>query len=74
MIGVAENDLRLDFVMEVAICNTFHAANRTDRHEDGRLNLSVVGRDETCSGIRERVGMFKFKLHILNHNVPGWQK
>ena len=65
MIGVAQNNLSLDFIMEVAISNTFHAANRTDRHEDGRLDLAVVGRDETSTSI----GKFICLLYLKRHNI-----
>ena len=36
MVGVAEDDLRLDLVADVADVASLDGAHRTDGHEDGR--------------------------------------
>ena len=64
MISVAEDDLCLHLVVEVAVCDTLHAANRANGHEDGSLYLTVVGGDESGAGIGTGVCMLKLKCHI----------
>ena len=66
MISVAEYDLCLDLVVQVAIGNAFHASRRSDRHEDRRLNLSVVGRDEPGTSIGAGVSLQQLKGHSLS--------
>ena len=39
VIGVAENNLRFDFVFQLVGRNGFHGANSSDRHEDRSENL-----------------------------------
>ena len=57
MIGVAKDDLSPNVLFEVADGDALHASHRADGHEDGRLYLTVVGRDESGAGIRLRVSM-----------------
>ena len=69
VIGVAEDNLRLDVVSEFAQVHAFHAAERAHRHEDGRFNLAVVGFDDTCSGVAAGEGMLEGKVHCLSRRV-----
>ena len=57
VVGVAQYDLSLHFLVKVAVGNAFHASYCADGHEDGGFYLSVVGRDEACTGIGEGVCM-----------------
>ena len=66
VVGVAQDDLGLDLLTEFREMHTLHTAHRTHRHEDGRENLSVVGGNHTCTGIRGIVAMFYFKSHYLS--------
>ena len=46
MVGVTENDLRLDVVLEFLALHTLDGTYGTDRHEDGGEDISVVGMDD----------------------------
>ena len=69
VIGVAEDNLRLDVVFEFAQVHAFHAAERPHGHEYRRFNLAVVSFDDTCSGIAAGEGMLEGKVHCLSRRV-----
>ena len=52
MIGVSEDDLRLDIVSQLGDMDTFHRPLRADRHEDGGFNEAMIGRDQARSRVR----------------------
>ena len=64
VVGVAQDDLGLYLLTEFREMHTLHTAHRTHRHEDGGENLSVVGGNHTCTGIRGIVAMFYFESHL----------
>ena len=58
VVGVAEDDLRVDIVLQFVAMNTFDATVRTDRHKNRREDVTMVRMDNTgtradslCSGL-----------------------
>ena len=51
VVGVAQNDLRLDVVLQLRQVHALDGAQGTYGHEDGSLDLPVVGRYQACAGI-----------------------
>ena len=51
VVGVAQNDLRLDVLLQLRQVHTLDGTHGTHRHEDRRLYLPVVGRYQACAGI-----------------------
>ena len=69
VIGVAEDNLRLDVASEFAQVHAFHAAERPHGHEYRRFNLAVVGFDDAGAGIAAGEGMLEGKVHCLSRRV-----
>ena len=67
VIGVAQNDLCLNLFFEVADIDALHASHCADGHEDGRLDLSVVGGYQSGTSIAVWVCM----LQLENHSILG---
>ena len=65
VIGITQDYLSPDFVVQVSVGNALHAANSTYWHKDRRLYLSVVGGHESGSGIRKRVSVLQQKGHTI---------
>lgn len=57
VVGVAQNDLRLDVLLQFSQVHTFDGAHSAYRHEDGSFDLPVVGRYQACAGIGLAVGI-----------------
>ena len=49
MVGVAEDDFGVDVVIEVAQLHALHASYGPDGHEDGRVDVAVVGMDDASA-------------------------
>ena len=62
MIGIGEDDLRVQFLGQVALREPFDGGLRADRHEDGRFDVAVRGVEETGASARCRA---------LGQNVEG---
>ena len=63
MVGIAQNDLRLDLFAKLGEMHRLHTSHRTDGHEDGGLNLTVIGGDQSCTGVTRIVTMLYLKSH-----------
>ena len=73
MVGVAENNLCLDILLQFSKVYTFYATQRTYGHEYRSFYLSVVSSDETCTGITFRVGMLELKCqHVFSYWLWGY--
>ncbi len=66
VIGVAENDLRLHLLTQLAEMHAFHCAAGTYWHEDGGEYLSMVGGDDAGARIRVGVVVLNFEFHALS--------
>ena len=51
VIGIAQNDLRLDVLLQLRQVHALDGTHGAHRHEDRRLYLPVVGRYQACAGI-----------------------
>ena len=49
MIGVAQDDLGVDVILQFAAVNTFDGAVGANGHEDRCQYITVVGVDDTCT-------------------------
>ena len=56
MIGVAENDFGAYIFFEVTVIDALDRPHRANGHEDGGVDLSVVGVYNSRTGRRSRVG------------------
>ena len=65
MIGVTKDNLCLNLLAQFAKVYTLYATYCAHRHEDRRLNLSVVGGNQSRTGVAGCIGMLYFKLHLL---------
>ena len=66
VISVAQNNLRLYLLTQLGEVYTLDAAHRTYRHEDGRLNLTMIGRNQSCAGVAGCISMLQFKRHFFS--------
>ena len=57
VIGVAQDDLRLNLLLQFREMHPFDGALRADRHKNRCLDGAVIGRDQPRPCVRERVGM-----------------
>lgn len=51
MVGVAEDDGGFEFVVEMALGETFDGALGADGHEDGGWDVAVSGVEDTGPGV-----------------------
>ena len=65
MIGVAKNDLSLDLLAQFAKMHSFHATYSAYRHKDRCLYLSVVGGNQSGTGIAGCISMLYFECHLI---------
>ena len=63
MIGIAKNDLSLDFVAYISDMTSLHATHCADGHENGCGNVAMVGMQDTRSGFAFQVGSRKGEFH-----------
>jgi len=65
MVGIGEDDLRVQLPGQVALHHALHRGLRADRHEDRGFDDSVRGVD--ASGACASVGAlgFEFKMHYF---------
>jgi hypothetical protein len=63
MVGVAQNDLRLDLVAHVADMAGLHRARRAYRHEDGRFNRAVASVQDTRTGVAFQIVRNNVEVH-----------
>ena len=63
VIGVAQNYLSLDVILEVMVIDSLDGSDGPDRHKYGSVNLSVVSCEGTRSRCRVRVFAEKLKFH-----------
>jgi hypothetical protein len=68
MIGISEDDLSLDIILEVLVIYAFYRSYGTDRHEDRSLYLSVICSDDStsCSGVRIIMCLDEFHSNLFN--------
>ncbi len=66
VIGVAQNNLRLDVVAQFALVHRFHRSTSPHRHKNRRLYRAVVGGDFTRPCRCVCVDMLKRKFHSLS--------
>ena len=64
VVGIAQYDLCLYFLFQVAHGKPFHASYSAHGHEDGSLDLAMIGGNQASAGICLGVGMQKFKCHL----------
>ena len=79
VIGVSENDFRLQVVNKFAKVNALHAADGTDGHEDGRVNHAVICREQSGASasvflcVLQVIGHFSESMRwILPSLLRGW--
>ena len=63
VVGVAQNDLCLHLLAELGEMHCLHASHRTDGHEDRGLDLTVIGGDQSCTGVTRIVAMLYLEPH-----------
>ena len=63
MVGVAQNDLCLYLFAKLGEMHCLHASHRTDGHEDRGLDLTVIGGDQSCTGVTRIVAMLYLEPH-----------
>ena len=68
VIGVAENDLRLDILFEESALYTLDGTNRTNRHKNRGLDIPMVSMYHTRACARVRICMYKVEKNFL-HSV-----
>ena len=66
VVGVAEDDLRLDIVLKVAPLYALHGAHRADGHEDGREDVAVVGMNDPGASRRTRIGLQESEHRLIS--------
>ena len=65
VIGVAQDDLRLDILTQFSHVNCLYSSHRAHGHEDGGLDLTMVGRDESST----RIGALGCGYELIIHSV-----
>ena len=65
MIGVAQNDLRLDVISQLGHVHSLDSPHRAHRHENGGLDLAMVGRYESGT----RIGALGCGYELIVHSV-----
>ena len=66
VVGVAEDDLCLDVVLQLGEVHALDGTEGAYGHEYGGLDLSVVGSDESGTGTRLGVGMLELECkHVF---------
>ena len=63
MICVAEDDFSLYVFLEIPVVYALHGTDRTHRHEDRSLYLTVVGSDDSASGCGLGIVMSLYEFH-----------
>ena len=71
MIGVPEDDLRLDVLLQVPVIHALDGTDGSDGHEDGGMDLAVVGRDHARAGGGLGILGSAFKLKHLFSFQPS---
>ena len=61
VIGVAQDDLRLDVVFYLVQVNAFYAAYRANGHENRSFNLTMVCRNNPSTGATMYICMYEVK-------------
>ena len=64
MVGVGEDDFRIQIARQVALRNAFDGGLRADRHEHRRLDNSVAGVEQAGARPRDRAFGLDFDLDI----------
>jgi len=59
VVGVTQNDLGVDVLVEVAQLHALHGAHSAHGHEDGCVNVAVVGVNDTGAGGGVGIGMLE---------------
>ena len=70
MVSVSENDPRVEN-FEHLLRDGLYRASSPDRHEDGRLDLAVDGRDPTGARLRDRVFMFDIEKLTIHYDYSS---
>ena len=65
VVGIAQDDLGVYVFSQVLVVDAFDRTDRSHRHEDGRLDRSVVGGDPAAAGLRGGVPGQKFEFHFF---------
>jgi len=65
VIGVTQDNLRLDIISQFRHLYRLDGAHRANGHEDRGLDLAVVGRDESSSGIGSLGGGYELIVHSV---------
>ena len=61
MVGVAENDLGFDFVIQLMNVHSLDRAKGADGHENGSLYRAVVGSEEAGASCTAGIGVLQFE-------------
>ena len=59
MVGVAEDDLSIDILLQKGALHTLHRPYRTHRHKDRSLDIPMIGMYHTRACARVRIRMYK---------------
>ena len=73
MIGIAENDLRIDILFEESALYTLDGTNRTNRHKNRGLDIPMVSMHNTRACARVRIRMYKVKKNFLHSVEIRWE-
>ena len=65
VIGVAQDDLRLDVLAKFRHVDGLDGAHSAHGHENGSLDLAMVGRDESGAGIGALGGGYELIVHSV---------
>ena len=63
MVGVAEYNVGIDVLLQLALMYGLHRTSCAHRHKNGRLNLAVIGFNEAGTGFGAGVRVLKRKVH-----------
>jgi hypothetical protein len=62
MVSISKDNLCADIFLEVTVIHTLDRTYRAYRHENGGMNLSMVGGDDTCTGMRGSIVGYPGKI------------
>ena len=66
VIGIAQNDLRLDVLAQLGHVNRLNSTHRSHRHENRGLNLTVVGSNESGAGTGAAGSGYELIIHSVS--------